>query len=278
MSIEHKQRTKILTDIHSIFDLRQSKIAMLGDVEKTKDYLVSEEYNFRQIDNFSSVIDMDRYNKYYDIKELLMYTTVTYVLALIKMKIDSLEKINNLKSSFSIAEVVINTYPYTLSEKLKNVLQNAIFVKLGKSCYVELICLAPKEITPLYITNTGINYMYMYDYSDWLNANSDAMDKVPMTSVVMYFPALYKVNPTEVDIKKLSMTGFKDFFSYVEYLYSYRTSLKFLPVLMYSNELIASGFLEKMNVKIKESSQKEITEFLNKGGFDGNISSKIQVP
>jgi len=47
---------------------------------------------------------------------------------------------------------------------------------------------------------------------------------------------------------------------------------------MYSNELIASGFLEKMNVKIKESSQKEITEFLNKGGFDGNISSKIQVP
>jgi len=71
MSIEHKQRTKILTDIHSVFDLRQSKIAMLGDVEKTKDYLVSEEYNFRQIDDFSSVIDMDKYSKYYDIKELL---------------------------------------------------------------------------------------------------------------------------------------------------------------------------------------------------------------
>jgi len=41
---------------------------MLGDVEKTKDYLVSEEYNFRQIDDFSSVIDMDKYSKYYDIK------------------------------------------------------------------------------------------------------------------------------------------------------------------------------------------------------------------
>lgn len=277
MSIDKKPRTKILVDINSIFDFRQSKLAMLGGVEETQNYLVSEDYNFREIDDFSSIINMEKYNNYYELNDLLMYTTVTYVMALIKLKIDSLENLNALKSVSTVGEVIVNTYPYTLPDKLKDILQNAIFIKLGKVCFVEMICLPPKDITPYYILASEISYIYMYDYSDWLNANSDAMDKTPLRNIVIYLPALYKLRPGPDDIKLISSTGFKDFFSYMEYLYSLRTVIRFLPVIMYSNEVIASLYLEKLNSVVKESNRKDIEEFKKKGGLDGDLSSKIQV-
>jgi hypothetical protein len=233
---------------------------MLADQEKSTNYLLSDEYNFREIDNFSSIIDMNEYSKIIDIKKLMMYTTVSYIFAIIVGKINNLELTNSLNSKSTLPEVVLNIYPYEMEQRLMEILQNAIFTKLKKKCFVTIASVPPAEITPFYLNSSEVSFLFIYNYNSWLNHNSDLLDKVKIPNTIVYFPSLYKELPTKQDNITLEKTGFKDYFSYMEFLYSQRAMVRFLPTIMYSNELVASAKLDKMNkALVKEAIKNQET-------------------
>ena len=255
MEIAKLNKTRLLIDADSLFDLRQAKI-LHYDFSKKKEYekyFLSEAYHFREIDAFDYPLSSSM-----QLEELLPYTTTSYLMPILNDKIGLLETRNAMVAKKSIPEVILNIYPYYLDKKYEALITDALFLRLQKKCFIKIVRFPLEEITPVFIKNSDIAFFFLYSFNDWINLHADAIDKNPITDSFIYFPSLYKVLPKEEDYEKLKKLGFKEFFSYFEYLFSQKATIRFLPTIMYSSELLASVYLEKMNnVLLKESLKKE---------------------
>lgn len=269
-----KETSKIYVDIESLFDLRVPILHSLAkNEEELVNYLNSEEYNFRQIDEFK-LVDQAEYNRINKEKtvDLIPRSIITYILTALKGKLDNLEKRNSFYNEKKAPEVLLNIYPFELSESQTNALQNMLFLKLETNTMVTIIRMSPKEVTPYFIKNSGIITTFMYDFSAWMNEHTAALEKTKLTDTLMYFPSLVHVKHDEKELQKITRLGFKDLFGYTEYLYSSVANLNFLPVVFYSNLVTASLYIDKFNTVLKEEKLSKDTEEEKK---DGDSSAAV---
>lgn len=248
-----KETSKIYVDIASLLDLRAAVLLQLAKKDALLEYLNSEEYNFRQIDEFPLVnkVDYDRINTEKPI-DLIPCSVVTYILTSLKSKLNNLEKRNNFYNEKKVPEVLLNIYPFELSESQANILQNMLFVKLETNTMVTIIRMSPKEVTPYFIKNSGIITTFMYDFKAWMGEHSAVLEKTKLTDTLMYFPSLYHEKHDEKELQKIIKLGFKDLFGYTEYLLSSVANINFLPVVFYSNLVTASLYVDKFNDVLKD--------------------------
>ena len=271
-----KETSKIYVDIASLLDLRGAMLLQLVSQDKLVDYLNSEQYNFRQIDEFPDV-DPEAWKQLKDNMsiDLIPASVITFILTSLKSKLHNLEKRNNFYNEKKVPEVVLNVYPFELSDGQKAALQNMLFVKLETNTLVTIVRMSPKEVTPYFIQSAGIVTTFMYDFSAWMGEHTAAVEKAKLNDVIMYFPALYHVRPDEEQLKKITKSGFKDLFGYTEFLFSNSVSLNFLPVVFYSNIVTASVYVDKFNDVLKDVSLSPESE---EGKENGDSSPTIQVP
>lgn len=249
---------KIYVDIESLFDIRQGILySLVENKEKLAEFISSEEYNFRDIDNFS-IVNNSEYQKAYNKKDLsvLPNSTISYILTCIKSKLDNLEKRNTFYNEKKIPEVVVNTYPFVFNEKQKEQFQNLLFVKLETNTMVNVIYIPTKELTPMFFSNNNFIVAFIYDFTEWMNTNSKTLEAVKKQDLMLYFPSLSKELISAEELKKITSLGFKDIFSYTEFLLSSVISINFLPVIFYSNLMIAVAHLSKFDDLYKKKEMK----------------------
>ncbi len=238
--------TKIYIDIDSLLDLRQAVLSRLMSLDQLTTYLQSEDYNFRTLDKFP--IDMVQYAKINQDKSssLLSRSSLTYIINSLRSKIDHVEKRNTFHNKHFPPEILLNVYPFKLHDDQIKIIQNLLFVKLKTSCHINVISMSPKELTPHYIHSNNIVSVFMYQFSEWLTEHTDSLNQTKLTEILFYFPALYQTEDIKNELEEIKKSGFKDIFSYVEFLYSSVLNVNFLPVVFYSNLITSSVYVEKL--------------------------------
>lgn len=267
--------SKILVDLDSLLDVRGSILLRLMDQEKLSVYLNTDEYNFREIDLFP-IDNKEEYNRLNKERpaDLIPNSIVTNILTCLKSKLANMEKRNNFKNENKTPEVVLNVYPFKLTDGQIKSLQNLLFVKLETNTLVNVVSLSNKELTPYFIKANGFTACFLYNFKEWIGEHTEYLDKNKMPEIFMYFPALYHEMKDVKDLDVIKKLGFKDLFAYTEYLFSSVINLNFLPVVFYSNLVTASLYLDKFNDVLKDE---KLSEDNTEEKPNGDSSTKIQV-
>lgn len=261
------ETSKIYVDIYSLLDIRQAILSKLIDPIKLAEFVVSDEYNFRKTDIFTNV-DMVEYKRIEQniTADILPRATVTYIINTVITKLQNLQKRNSYYGESKQPEVLLNVYPFKLTEEQTEALQNLVFIKLGKACFVTLINKPVEEISPFFIKSLDISACYIYDASCWIETHTDSLNNIKLPDSLIYFPSIYKVEDDTNEITKITKLGFKDIFSYVEFLLSSAVNINFLPIFFYSNIITSSLIVDKYNESLAKTSL---------GENSGNISPEI---
>lgn len=279
---------KIYTDIESLLDIRQAILHFSVDnTEELVNFINSNEYNFREKDQFS-IADQSKYIEINSNKntDLLPYSTITYITHTIKNKLLNVEKRNSYYGTTSSSELVVNTYPFTLTDNQIYQLQNLLFVKLKTNNTISIIYMKPEELTPYFISTNNIISCFIYDFSNWLNYHLSSIEKNKILDCLLYFPSLKQKDVDKSELTEITKSGFKDPFSYLEFTLSQVANVNFLPVVFYSNIITATGYLTKFDSKLttdkyseieSDISKEEIEKYVDKvmGDLDGNSSPEV---
>lgn len=261
------ETARIYVDIDSLLDIRQAVLTHLVKQTKLTEFLNSDEYNFREIDHFPE-IDTVKYHLINNQRDfdLIGRSTITYIVNVLKTKIVNLEKRNNFYGETKKPEILLNVYPFVLSAQEQEDIQNGLFIKLESNCLINIINKPVEEISPFFMKSNAIISAFIYNFSKWGNSHSETLTKSPLKDTLLYFPSIYYDTRKKEQLSVIKKLGFKDIFSYLEYLYSGVASINFLPTVFYSNIITSSIILEKYNSQL-------VKEPL--GDTNGDSSSKV---
>lgn len=251
---------KVYTDIQSLLDIRQSiLIDMLGE-ETALEYVSSDTYNFRETDLFP--VNKTEYASKLNSRSpiVLKNATITYIEVLLKNKLTNLEKLNGFNGESSAPELVVNTFPYQLTQEQVRHLQNAIFVKLDVLCLITIVYDPPNVWSPSYIRNNNVSSFFMYDFTTWMNLHSEKLVNGDLREINVYVPSIGGKELTPEEQKEIKKLGFNDIFSYTEYVLSTACRVQFLPIVFYTNIVTATAILEKNKVAVEERMQTFVQE------------------
>jgi len=243
---------KIYIDIESLLDLRQGTLNYLTeDIETVLNLINSDKYNFREIDDFSDLVPIDEFKKIYNNPplDIIGMSTITYLVNVLKSKIDNLEKRNVFYNEQKKPEIVLNLHPFKLSKEQQDIFVDMFFTKLDTETFISVIYLPIKDISPYFIQSNNFISCFIYNVSEWLDCHLDALRKLKLHDNLIYFPSIYSKKGTEEEIKYIEQLGFKDIFGYLEFLLSDVASINFLPVLFYTNIISATVMIEKYGDK-----------------------------
>lgn len=237
--------SKIYIDIDSLMDTRQGVLMSLMDQEDVLKMVSSEEYNTRVVDDFT--IDMTAYKHRRELGDIayLSKSTITYMEVVLKSKLTNISKRNAFNNSSSEPEVILNTYPYRLTKKQADLVRSALFVRLDECCLITLVCDPPDVWSPGHIKSNGVYAFYAYSFGKWMQANCHKLETTDLRETQMFFACVGDERVGKEELKSIHKLGFRDIFSYTEYLLSGVTKLTMLPVVFYTNIISATAFLKK---------------------------------
>lgn len=241
---------KIYIDIHSLLDIRQGLLIELMGLEQAVEFVNTDEYNFRENDTFK--VDMNKYQELLNSGNIIVLrnSTISYLETVIQSKIPSLERHNIYNHTHRPPELVVNIYPFTLDSYHVKLLQNGIFVKFGSNIQVSIVSNPIEDYSPYLLKNSNFVYFFSYFPNLWLDKHSKALSNKDPLSTTFYFPAMSYTEITNEDMKGIKELGFKDIFSYTEYLLSSSIRITFLPIFMYTNTITATAIANKNKVDI----------------------------
>lgn len=265
------ENNKIYIDIQSLLDIRQSCLIHLMGEESALEYFYKEDYYLRDVDSFP--VDMLEYNALIEqtSNAALSKATITYMLVVITAKIAQGEKSNAIKESKGQSELIVNTYPFMFTESNLAIFKDALFAKLKTPVKITMVYEPVTTWTPGFIKTSGITHFYCYEGAEWLSRHAESINGGALKEVRLYFPTLGRSKLEKSDIKSIQKAGFKDIFSYTEFLFSQHTKMQFLPTVFYSNLITATAVLETFNEGIK---QLKIDDLVPKESEHGNLGNK----
>lgn len=263
---------KVYIDIQSLLDIRQSLLIEFLGQETALEYVSSDTYNFRETDNFP--VNQEEYQRKLNSKSpvVLKNATITYIEVLLKNKLANLEKLNGFNGESSAPELVVNTYPYQLTQEQVRHLQNAIFVKLDVLCLITIVYDPPNVWSPSYIRNNNVSSFFMYDFTAWMKHHSEKLVNGDLREINVYVPSIGGKELTPEEQKEVKKLGFNDIFSYTEYVLSSACRIQFLPIVFYTNIVTATAILDKNKVAVEERMQVFAKE--QKQAVDQNLKEK----
>jgi hypothetical protein len=203
----------LLVDMDALFDTRIGTLINI-DKELTERVLASGNYYKREEDRFEHITPEEFYSYYHRRNKLILASSpLTYMLQFIHEFILGTMK-NAQNSPFKmIPKVVINTYPYRLTEAEDNQIIENLRYQTNDGAEIELVHLSPAELKPSYI-KSNITVMVMYEYKEWLDihAESKELEKHPCTPISLLVPGIYfNYIPDAQERKKLAKHGMSAF-------------------------------------------------------------------
>lgn len=256
----------VYVDIESILDIRQGFLFHETElVEELADYVLSDEYNYREMDVFEK-FTLNNYTEAMKTpkKKFLESSLLTYLLGMMMNKLDGTERVDKFKGQTTIPELWFNVYPFELTEQEMEHIRELIFIKMGKRHFIEMVYIPPKDLTPSLFIEGNFIAAFIYDFSNWFTLHGEALQTNIIADCPLYFAPILKEKPTPEDLEGIKKTGFNDMFGYLECVVSPLARIVFLPMVFYSNVIVAQKHLELYHKRAK----KEFSE----------MSEKIDIP
>ena len=196
-----------------LLDTRIGTIARLGGADLVLQVLQGN-YHQRHDDKFLNV-DQEAYQHLYANRDeqTLSVSFSTNIEVYLRKLVHTLVQQALVRPFHQGVRVVVNTYPYQLSDEITS----QIVVALGDKLIGDLGIKIPLQIVADHLPDQALTpeyckqhfaAMFMYDYTPWLEVQKHALIKRPMPEVSLFAPAIYFVQtPTEEDLA-LSQTEF----------------------------------------------------------------------
>ena len=253
-----EKTTKIYVDIQSLLDLRQGAMVDILGEDKTIEYVSSEDYNFREVDEFP--VDMQEFKKRLNHRDASIFrnSTLTYIITCLRGKLENINKRNAAMQVDGRPEILLNTYPHQLTHDQVRIVQNALFVKLETRCLINVIYEPIKTLSPQFIKNMQITACYIYDFTQWCEDHLTNVNPDDFKETILYFPAVGSKKITAQEMKSITDLGFKDVFSYTEFVMSRAVNVTFLPPYFYSNIIVATRIMEELSKTLSKMKVSEM--------------------
>lgn len=240
----------VIADIDTLLDTRQGVLSKLLDQDSLLKLITSQAYLSRERDEFEGV-DMTVYNRMYKDRNKVTITSsiVSYMFNVIKSKVVSIMQKANFNDDVKEVNLLVNFYPYKLTEAETDMIVDVIFRKMEVSTHIKPIYKSPEELSPAYLNIANIEELFIYDTNRWINAHAASL---PVTRIVkrsVHLPALLTNKVSEEDMQRFNKTGFKDIHAYLEQCFSPMVTLDYMPIMFYGNIITVSAALEKLRMR-----------------------------
>jgi len=199
--------SRLLVDLDSIFDTRLSVLYSISP--DLAEQAIKSGY-LNRVSNKYPDISVETFNERYKVrtKADLKNALVTPII-----KIISDFAYTTISNSISgpIKErpvIILNTYPYVLSEDEKKLFINLLFTITKTYAEIEIINFSPDDITPKYLKD-NINLVVMYSGLDWLDlhASKDHFKKTICPDIGLISPATLDYYPSDTKLVELTKLG-----------------------------------------------------------------------
>lgn len=230
----------IYVSLDVLLDTRLGTIAKLGGTDLVMQVL-SGNYHSRKDDKFPGV-NVEAFKSMYANRdvETLALSTLTGVESLLERIVTSLMKQALVRPFHEGVRIVVNTYPYQLTEEDQQQVMVMLAVKMNGFSQVEIpfkmetVFLSDTELTPDYC-KSNFSAMLMYDYENWLQVQQEKLLRQPMPEVTLYAPAIYHVQtPTEEQVREMKAQFAWSPFMAIEKAVRGGVFLQLLPVEIFS--------------------------------------------
>jgi hypothetical protein len=152
--------------------LLDTRISILADMGVDLDELERRGYKHRVYDRHDDLYDYEKYQRRYierDNKTLIRATSTELLLYLQEM-IKSRHQYLEEHHEDEYYHIVVNTYPYTLTEHQVKCIQSAVAHYLAAlGCKIDIDRLPIEKLDKSYVQDHNISYLFMYHYELWLN-------------------------------------------------------------------------------------------------------------
>lgn len=256
-----EERGRVYIDIESLLDTRQGFLSTKGiSFQELGTYIKSSEYYCRSKDTFENYsVDGEYENA---IKsgniDILKGSLISHILHLLSNEAVSVTNQGKVTGAHRVPEIWINIYPFVLSETEINMMKSALISKLTVGSFIEIVSLSQDQLTPNFLKENEFVTCFIYDYRNWLDLHSKSLIEINIQKIKMYSPPIYFKEPTQEELKKMEEEGFGDGFSFLELIYSQYVALRFLPLVFYSNVIVADEILKQYNESNKEKMKEAI--------------------
>lgn len=212
MTMEIQQST-LMVMMDTLLDTRMGTLLSLGG-DVLNHVVLKGNYYERVEDKFLDV-DPVIFKEAYDNrnKETLKKSGVTQVIALIEEFVNKLQNQNLVTPFHYIPKVVLNIYPYELTENEIDVFKRLLVRYTDKKAIVDVVSMSYEELTPLYVKK-HLSMMIMYDYHHWLEIHSENknFEAVICPEVTLVGPMLFFNGPMkQTDILLLKKENLSPF-------------------------------------------------------------------
>lgn len=145
-------------------------------------------------------------------------------------------------SDFDVA-LVINEWPYTLSDDVHDAIKEAVRFHLSGNPLVIFTRTSLDELTPQHMVD-NYHQVYMFDFLPWIKRHGFALEKIHAPDLTVVVPRLFDQDPHDLDTEQKK----KDIF-FFQMITRYYFELQFIEVEYFS--MFRPDVLNRLNETIR---------------------------
>lgn len=189
----------LFVELDCLFDTRIATIASMN--EDLLDPILQYEYHKRADDNFP-IPNLQEYQERYAKRDKrilakAMITPIAFLLGEYAEK--TLKQILTTPFHYK-PKIVINVYPYKLTEEEINIIISSVANITKKLADIEVVDMTYEQLTPSWV-RSNVTTMVMYDYGKWLDVHVDTgeFEKRACPEITLLAPRIYFVPHSTVN-------------------------------------------------------------------------------
>lgn len=232
MEIQH---STLMVMMDTLLDTRLGTLLTLGG-DVLSHAVLKGDYYTRVEDKFLDVDPVAFQEAYRNRnKETLKKSGVTQIIVLIEEFVSKLQNQNLVTPFHSIPKIVLNTYPYQLTENEIDVFKRLLVRYTNKNAAIDIVNMSYEALTPLYVKK-HLSMLIMYDYHQWLeiHAQNKNFETIMCPEVTLVGPMIFFNGPMKqtdvILLKKENLTPFEG----IEAIANPLVNLTLFPIEMFS--------------------------------------------
>lgn len=180
----------IYIDLDSLLDTR---IGTVAKIDESLIFKVLKEVDYyKRITHHPKEVDRDVFNEEYekrDVYTLALSPSTRWYKELGKIAIDKITA-GTTSPLVNEVKIIVNTYPYKLSEEDMFTIGNCLTAKIGDFVPVEVKYIPLEELTPQLI-NKKYSLLIMYEYAKWLDIQTENFKLNTCSDTSLLVPMIY---------------------------------------------------------------------------------------
>lgn len=181
----------VMIGLDELFDTRLATLFRM-DREKTEALIRSGQYLSRVYDEFEG-FDTEAFKAAYASRDVktLKGAMITEAYDFLNFFVDKTIKAAGETPFVKQPKILLNTYPYTLSESAINNIVLGLALLTHRECDIEVVSMSNDDLTPKWVKENLV-LLVKYDYAAWLERQAvlKGFDTVMPSEVLMNAPAM----------------------------------------------------------------------------------------